>query len=80
VPSTVSTVDLFLVGGGGGGAGDGGPGGNGGFGTSRTAVPVNPNSTMTLKVGYGGASSNWGLTSSAYYGDSTTVVTSTGAV
>jgi hypothetical protein len=80
VPSTVSTVDLFLVGGGGGGAGDGGPGGNGGFGTSRTAVPVNPNSTMTLKVGYGGAESNWGFFSNAFYGDSTTVVTSTGAV
>lgn len=80
VPSTVSTVDLFLVGGGGGGAGDGGPGGNGGFGTSRTAVPVNPNSTMTLKVGYGGAESNWGFRSDAFYGDSTTVVTSTGAI
>jgi hypothetical protein len=80
VPASVSTVDLFLVGGGGGGAGDGGPGGNGGFGTSRTAVPVNPNSTMTLKVGYGGAESNWGFFSNAFYGDSTTVVTSTGAL
>lgn len=80
VPSTVSTVDLFLVGGGGGGAGDAGPGGNGGYATSRTAVPVTPSSTMTLKVGYGGAGSAWTLTSSAYAGDSTTVVTSSGAV
>jgi hypothetical protein len=62
VPATVSTIDLFLVGGGGGGAGNGGPGGNGGFALTRTAVPVNPSSNMTLKVGYGGAASNWGWT------------------
>jgi hypothetical protein len=80
VPATVSTIDLFLVGGGGGGAGDGGPGGNGGFALSRTAISVNPSSTMTLKVGYGGAASNWGWTSNAYAGDSTTVLTSTGTL
>ncbi len=80
VPAGVTTVDLFMVGGGGGGAGDGGPGGNGGFALSRTAVPVVENSTMRVKVGYGGAESNWAITSSAYFGDSSTVVTSTGAV
>lgn len=78
VPANVSTVDLFLVGGGGGGAGDAGPGGNGGFATSRSAIAVAPNSTMTLKVGYGGAGSNWGW-GQAYSGDVTTVQTSTGA-
>lgn len=78
VPANVSTVDLFLVGGGGGGAGDAGPGGNGGFATSRSAIAVIPSSTVTLKVGYGGAGSNWGL-SQAYSGDATTVQTSTGA-
>jgi hypothetical protein len=80
VPATVSTVDLFLVGGGGGGAGDAGPGGNGGYALSRTAIPVTPNSNLTLKVGYGGAGSNWGFFSNGFVGDSSTVQTASGSL
>ncbi|CAN2210044.1 Concanavalin A-like lectin/glucanases superfamily [Candidatus Nanopelagicaceae bacterium] len=80
VPSTVSVLDLFLVGGGGGGAGDAGPGGGGGATLSRTAIAVSPSSTMRLKVGYGGAGGGWGIVGSTSRGDSTTVVTSTGSV
>ena len=79
VPSTVSIVDIFAVGGGGGGGGDGGSGGGGGAALLRTAVPVNPNSALTIKVGYGG---NGGLLGSRISGDgdSSTVITSTGAL
>ena len=76
VPSTVSIVDLFLVGGGAGGAGDSGGGGGGGAILSRTAVAISPSTTLTLKAGYGGAASNWAFPSDAFAGDSTTVTTS----
>ena len=76
VPATVSVVDLFLVGGGAGGAGDSGGGGGGGAILSRTAVAISPSTILTLKVGYGGAASNWAFPSDAYAGDSTTVTTS----
>jgi hypothetical protein len=80
VPSTVNVVDLFLIGGGAGGAGDAGGGGGGGAALSRTAIPVTPNTNLTLKVGYGGSGNAWGYIGSAYAGDSTTVVTSTGTL
>jgi hypothetical protein len=78
IPSTVSVVDLFLVGGGAGGAGDAGGGGGGGAILSRTAVVVTPSTALTLKAGFGGAPSNWGFPSDALNGDSTTVTTSAG--
>jgi hypothetical protein len=80
VPSTVSVVDLFMVGGGSGGSGDAGGGGSGGAALSRSAIAVTPNSTMTLKVGYGGAATAWGFTSDAFAGDSTTVRISSGTL
>ncbi|CAN2210972.1 Concanavalin A-like lectin/glucanases superfamily [Candidatus Nanopelagicaceae bacterium] len=79
VPSNVSVIDLFLIGGGGGGSGDGGGGGGGGAALSRTAIAVSSNSTLILKVGYGGAGTSWGYVYSAITGDSTTVTLATGA-
>jgi hypothetical protein len=78
VPANVSVVDLFLVGGGAGGAGDGGGGGGGGAALSRTAIAVTPNSTLTLKSGYGGAGGSWGYIFGAVAGDSTTVTLASG--
>lgn len=79
VPSSVSVIDLFLVGGGGGGGGDGGGGGGGGATLSRSAIPVASNSTLNLKVGYGGAGGSWGYNFNPISGDSTTVTLATGA-
>ena len=76
VPSNVSVIDYFLVGGGGGGSGDSGGGGGGGAAVSRTAVPVSPSSTLTLQVGYGGGPSTWGFVTSAYPGGSTSITIS----
>ena len=73
VPSTVSVVDLFLVGGGGGGSSDGGTGGGGGAALLRTAIAVSSNSTLNLKVGYGGAGTGFGYPWSPIAGESTTV-------
>ena len=78
VPSNVSVIDLFLIGGGGGGSGDGGGGGGGGASLSRTAIPVTANSTLNLKVGYGGAGTSWGYSYNAITGDSTTVTLAAG--
>jgi hypothetical protein len=79
VPATVSVIDIFAVGGGGGGGGDGGTGGGGGGTLLRTAVPVNPGSSTTIRVGYGG---NGGLHSSWFSasGETSTLTTSTGSV
>jgi hypothetical protein len=73
VPSSVSVIDYFMVGGGAGGSGDGGGGGGGGASVLRTAVAVTPSSTLTLKVGYGGGPSTWGSVSNAYIGATTTI-------
>ena len=80
VPSTVSVLDLFLVGGGGGGGGDGGGGGGGGASLSRTAIAVTASSTLTLKTGYGGVGGAWGnpINTGGAAGDSTTVTLATG--
>jgi hypothetical protein len=78
VPSNVSVIDIFLVGGGGGGGGDGGGGGGGGAALSRSAIPVASNSSLNLKVGYGGAGGSWGYHFNPISGDSTTVTLATG--
>jgi hypothetical protein len=78
VPSTVSVVDIFAVGGGGGGGHDGGTGGGGGAGLSRTAIAVTPSSNITIRVGYGGRGGNFNAWNSEY-GETSTVTTSTGA-
>ena len=66
VPATVSVIDIFAVGGGGGGGDDGGTGGGGGAGLSRSAVPVTPNSSVTIRVGYGGRAGNFNAWSSDF--------------
>ena len=78
VPSNVSVIDIFAVGGGGGGGHDGGTGGGGGAALSRTAVAVNPNSSMTIRVGYGGRGGLFNAWESDF-GETSTVTTSTGA-
>lgn len=79
VPSTVSVIDIFAVGGGGGGGHDGGTGGGGGAGLSRSAVPVTPNSSMTIRVAYGGRGGLFNAWESDF-GETSTVTTSTGVV
>ena len=79
VPSTVSVVDIFAVGGGGGGGDDGGTGGGGGAGLSRSAVAVNPSSNLTIRVGYGGRGGLFNAWA-AGNGETSSVTTSTGAV
>jgi hypothetical protein len=74
VPSTVSVIDIFAVGGGGGGGDDGGTGGGGGAGLSRSAVPVTPNSSITVRVGYGGRGGNFNAWSSEF-GETSSVTT-----
>lgn len=74
VPSTVSVIDIFAVGGGGGGGDDGGTGGGGGAGLSRTAVPVTPSSSLTIRVGYGGRGGNFNAWSSDF-GETSSVTT-----
>lgn len=74
VPSTVKVVDLFAVGGGGGGGGDGGGGGGGGGAKFRTSIPVTPNSSVSISIGYGGVGASWGGIISSSAGQSTTVV------
>jgi hypothetical protein len=78
-PSTVSVIDIFAVGGGGGGGEDGGTGGGGGAGLSRTAVPISPSSSLTIKTGYGGRGGLFNAWDSNY-GETSSVTTSTGAV
>ena len=79
VPSTVSMIDIFAVGGGGGGGDDGGTGGGGGAGLSRSAVPVSPSSTLTIRVGYGGRGGLFNAWASEY-GETSSVTTGAGAV
>ena len=74
VPSTVSVIDIFAVGGGGGGGDDGGTGGGGGAGLSRSAVPVTANSSVTIRVGYGGRAGNFNAWSSDF-GETSSVTT-----
>lgn len=80
VPASVSVIDIFAVGGGGGGGGDSGGGGGGGAALSRTAIAVTPNSTLNLKVGYGGFGGSWGGKLSSQSGDSTTVTLASGSI
>lgn len=68
LPSTVTSIDIFCVGGGGGGGGgshkdnsrdewcyNAGSGGNGGYTVTRSSVSVTPGSTLTITVGAGGS-------------------------
>lgn len=79
VPSTVSVIDIFAVGGGGGGGHDGGTGGGGGAGLSRSAIAVNPSSNVTIRVAYGGRGGFFNAWESDN-GETSSVTTSTGAV
>jgi len=75
-PAGVSSIELFLVGGGGGGAGAAGPGhtggAGGGGGVLSTTLPVTPGSSYTVTIGAGGAVGTFSSSSPGGNGNSST--------